>query len=160
MQHWCRPATNGAEFCISCKLPAFLSCFSCLQGIQNKRPWCWAAAYVTAGCNSVLISAMNNSYLNFVNLFAARPWDMLPQSKRTHMTWIPIKWDLLCCSDDREVAWAKIGHYILCMDFLVTVVSKDLIDFGSELLLNIFEIHCTVNLLTSSFFLWFSISTF
>ena len=49
MQHWRRPATDGAEFWISCKRPAFLSSFSRLQVIQNKRPWCSAAAYVTAG---------------------------------------------------------------------------------------------------------------
>ena len=40
MQHWRRPATDGAEFWISCKRPAFLSSFSRLQVIQNKRPWC------------------------------------------------------------------------------------------------------------------------
>ena len=49
MQHWRYPATDGAEFWISCKWPAFLSSFSRLQVIQNKRPWCSAAAYVTAG---------------------------------------------------------------------------------------------------------------
>ena len=49
MQHWRHPATDGAEFWISCKRPAFHSSFSCLQVIQNKRPWCWAVAYVTAG---------------------------------------------------------------------------------------------------------------
>ena len=57
MQHWRRrPATDGAEFWNSCKWPAFLSSFSCLQEIQNKRPWCSAAAYVTAGL-SFLLSA-------------------------------------------------------------------------------------------------------
>ena len=49
MQHWCRPATDGAEFWISCKRPAFLSSFSRLQVIQNKCPRCSAAVYVTAG---------------------------------------------------------------------------------------------------------------
>ena len=49
MQHCCPPATNGAEFWIICKRPAFLSSFSRLQEIQNKPPWCWDAAYVTAG---------------------------------------------------------------------------------------------------------------
>ena len=48
MQHWRRPATDGTEFWISCKRPAFLISFSRLQVIQNKRPLCWAAAYVTA----------------------------------------------------------------------------------------------------------------
>ena len=46
MQHWPRPATDDTEFWISCKRPTFLSSLSCLQVIQNKRPWCWAAAYV------------------------------------------------------------------------------------------------------------------
>ena len=32
----------------SCKRPTFLSSFSRLQVIQNKRPWCSAAVYVTA----------------------------------------------------------------------------------------------------------------
>ena len=49
MSHWRRWATEGAEFWISCKQPAILSNFSCLQVIQNKRPWCSASAYVTAG---------------------------------------------------------------------------------------------------------------
>ena len=49
MHYWRRPATDGAEFWISCTGPAFLSSFSHLQVIQNKRPWCWVAAYVTAG---------------------------------------------------------------------------------------------------------------
>ena len=49
MQHWRPKATDGAEFWISCKRPAFLSTFSRLQMIQNKRPWCCGAAYVTAG---------------------------------------------------------------------------------------------------------------
>ena len=39
---------DGAEFRISCKQPAFLSSFDLLQVIQNKRPWYWDAAYVTA----------------------------------------------------------------------------------------------------------------
>ena len=48
--HHCRiPATDGVEFWIICKRPAFLSSFSPLQLIQNKRPWCWDAAYLTAG---------------------------------------------------------------------------------------------------------------
>ena len=47
MQHWRRPATDGAEFWISCKEPAFLSRFSHLQVIQNMRLWCSVAAYVT-----------------------------------------------------------------------------------------------------------------
>ena len=38
MQYWRRPVTDGAEFWISCKQPAFLSSFSPLQVIQNKRP--------------------------------------------------------------------------------------------------------------------------
>ena len=49
MQHWQRPATDGTKFWISCKQPAFLSCFSRLQVIQNKQPWYWAVIYVTAG---------------------------------------------------------------------------------------------------------------
>ena len=49
MQHWRRPATDGAKFWISSKQPAFLSSFSPLQVIQNKRPWCSAVAYVIAG---------------------------------------------------------------------------------------------------------------
>ena len=48
MQHWRHPATNGTEFWISCKRPAFLNSFSPLQVIQNERPRCLAAAYVTA----------------------------------------------------------------------------------------------------------------
>ena len=53
MSHWRRRTTKGAEFWISCKRPAFLSSFSRLQVIQNKRPWCSAAAYVTAGCKDI-----------------------------------------------------------------------------------------------------------
>ena len=49
MSHWRCWTTKGAEFWITCKGLAFLSSFSCLQVIQNKHPWCWAAAYVTAG---------------------------------------------------------------------------------------------------------------
>ena len=45
----CIPATDGVEFWISCKQPAFLSSFGLLQVIPNKRSWCWDAAYVTAG---------------------------------------------------------------------------------------------------------------
>ena len=38
--HYCRiPATDGVEFWINCKRPAFFSSFSLLQVIQNKRPW-------------------------------------------------------------------------------------------------------------------------
>ena len=44
---------DGTIFLISCKQPAFLSSFSHLQVIQNKRPWCSAAAYVTAGLRTV-----------------------------------------------------------------------------------------------------------
>ena len=51
MQHCRIKATDGVEFWISCKRPAFLSSFGLLQVIQNKRPWCWNAAYVTAGLN-------------------------------------------------------------------------------------------------------------
>ena len=49
MQNWRRPATDGTELWISCKRQAFLSSFSRLQVIQNKRPWCSASAFVTAG---------------------------------------------------------------------------------------------------------------
>ena len=49
MQHCRIKATDGIEFWINCKWPAFFSDFSLLQGIQNKRPWCSNAAYVTAG---------------------------------------------------------------------------------------------------------------
>ena len=49
MSHWCRRATEGAEFRNTCKWLAFLSSFSHLQVIQNKCPWCSASAYVTAG---------------------------------------------------------------------------------------------------------------
>ena len=38
MSHWCCRATEGAEFWISCKRPAFHSNFSCLQLIQNSAP--------------------------------------------------------------------------------------------------------------------------
>ena len=34
---------------ITCKRLTFLSSFSGLQVIQNKRPWCWAVSYVIAG---------------------------------------------------------------------------------------------------------------
>ena len=47
--YWHRRTTEGAEFWITCKQLAFLSSFSRLQVIQNKHPWCSAAAYVTAG---------------------------------------------------------------------------------------------------------------
>ena len=56
MQHCHIPATDGVEFWISCKRPAFLSSFGLLQVIQNKHPWCWNVGYVTAGC-------ILNSYL-------------------------------------------------------------------------------------------------
>ena len=39
MSHWRRWATEGAEFWISCKRPAFLSNFSRLQLIQNSAPF-------------------------------------------------------------------------------------------------------------------------
>ena len=44
MSHWRHTMVDGAEFWISCKWPAFLSSFSCLQVIQNLAPstivWC------------------------------------------------------------------------------------------------------------------------
>ena len=49
MSHRHRQTTEGAEFWITCKQLAFLSSFSHLQVIQNKRPWCSETAYVTAG---------------------------------------------------------------------------------------------------------------
>ena len=49
MSRWRSQTTEGAEFWITCKQLAILSSFSYLQVIQNKRPWCSAAAYVTAG---------------------------------------------------------------------------------------------------------------
>ena len=39
MSHWRCRATEGAEFWISCKRPAFLSNFSALQLIQNSAPF-------------------------------------------------------------------------------------------------------------------------
>ena len=44
MQHWCRPATDGTEFWISCKWPAFLSGFSqtctiAILGSLNPAPY-------------------------------------------------------------------------------------------------------------------------
>ena len=53
MQHCRIKATDGIEFWIRCKRPAFLSSFGLLQVIQNKRPWCWNAAYVTAGLKNL-----------------------------------------------------------------------------------------------------------
>jgi hypothetical protein len=50
MQHCRIKATDGVEFWISCKQPDF----GLLQVIQNKCPWCWNAAYVTAGCTILL----------------------------------------------------------------------------------------------------------
>ena len=50
MSHWRHRTTECVEFWITCKQLAFLSSFSRLRVIQNKRPWCSAAAYVTAGC--------------------------------------------------------------------------------------------------------------
>ena len=58
MQHCRIKATDGVEFWISCKRPAFLSSFGLLQVIQNKRPWCWNAAYVTAGLFSSMYSLL------------------------------------------------------------------------------------------------------
>ena len=52
MRHNAGHSTQGLQVVnsnVSCKQPAFLSSFSLLQVIQNKRPWCWDAAYVTAG---------------------------------------------------------------------------------------------------------------
>ena len=49
MLHWRRRTTKSdILFWITCKQLAFLISFSCLQVIQNKHPWCSAAAYVTA----------------------------------------------------------------------------------------------------------------
>ena len=48
LQFGCQIDTAGTEFWVTCKWLAFLNSFSCLQVIQNKRPWCLAAAYVTA----------------------------------------------------------------------------------------------------------------
>ena len=36
MSHWCHTMVDGDEFLISCKQPAFLSSFRCLQVIQNS----------------------------------------------------------------------------------------------------------------------------
>ena len=73
MQHCRRPATDGAEFWISCKRPAFVSSFSRLQKIQNKRPWYWVAPFVTAGlfrwCKNWFLIIQNmstNVFLHFV----------------------------------------------------------------------------------------------
>ena len=74
MQHWRRPATDGAEFWISCKRPVFLSSFSRLQVIQNKRPWCSAAAYVTAGYD--MIRAIRFSFKNVLpNIYLIWAWN-------------------------------------------------------------------------------------
>ena len=54
MTHWNRRVTEGAEFWITCKRLAFLSNSSRLQVIQNKRPWCSAVAYVTAGLKHLI----------------------------------------------------------------------------------------------------------
>ena len=45
------PNYRGDDFWITCKELAFLSSVSQLQVIWNKRPWCWAVTYVTAGWN-------------------------------------------------------------------------------------------------------------
>ena len=50
------------NFEISCKQPAFLNSFSPLQVIQNERPRCLAAAYVTARyylCYLVLVFCLS-----------------------------------------------------------------------------------------------------
>ena len=64
MQHWRRPATDGTEFWISCKQPAFLISFSHLQLIQNKRRWCSATAHVTAGFGSQTCTFMSEQQLS------------------------------------------------------------------------------------------------
>ena len=66
MQHWRPKATDGAEFWISCKRPAFLRTFSRLQMIQNKRPWCCGAAYVEAGLRSSDSMKWNYRVLTFI----------------------------------------------------------------------------------------------
>ena len=49
MSHCRRQATEGTEFQISFKQLKELRKAGQLQVIQNKHPWCWDAAYVTAG---------------------------------------------------------------------------------------------------------------
>ena len=56
MSHWRRRATEGADFWISCKQPAFLSSFSCLQLIQNLAP------YVTRQRQCDIL--LNNNWIN------------------------------------------------------------------------------------------------
>ena len=72
MQHWRCPATDDAEFWISCKQPAFLSSFSRLQVIQNKHP-CSVAVYVTAGylSSSSLLESPNLVNLTNFNSFSS-----------------------------------------------------------------------------------------
>ena len=61
MQHWHCPATDSAEFWISRKQPTFLSSFSRLQVIQNKRPLVFGGSI----CNSwMLFHAWKKKYFN------------------------------------------------------------------------------------------------
>ena len=78
MSHWRRRATEGAEFWISCKRPAFLSNFSHLQLIQNspfsvaRRRQCdiWIYHSWTEGWfdRSTLVSSPLNQFSKFNNI--------------------------------------------------------------------------------------------
>ena len=82
MSHWRCQTTEGAEFWITCKQLAFLlSSFSRLQVIQNKRPRCSAAAYVTTGLNqeNMMKIGLHSNLVSFWNwIFADSQQMALP----------------------------------------------------------------------------------
>ena len=67
MQHCRRRATDGVKFWISYKQLAFLNSFSLLQAIQNKRPWCWDAAYVTSGYSTLQFKFQSCDVIDYFN---------------------------------------------------------------------------------------------
>ena len=70
MSHWCRRATEGAEFRNTCKWLAFLSSFSHLQVIQNKRPLvlgrgiCDSCISGLKNTNMLTLELLINSYVH------------------------------------------------------------------------------------------------
>ena len=84
MSNWRCQTTEGAEFWITCKQLAFLlSSFSHLQVIQNKRPRCSAAAYVTTGLNqeNMMKIGLHSNLVSFWNWIFADSQQMALSSQ-------------------------------------------------------------------------------
>ena len=126
IQHWRRPATDGAEFWISCKRPAFLSSFSRLQVIQNKRPWCSAVAYVIAGLLKRLRCEWTTQYI-----------DPPPQSFEDAIEVyksLPGK----SLEDERVVSFsiAPLSEYCGAIDEIINSISDQNIEFVTNMLVD------------------------